>query len=976
MKAHYRKWLLGAFIAIAASGISATSVGQERAALPPAVQQIIDRVLVAREAGDAAGELAILEQGISAVGAESPDSFVLYQRLGEYYADRGNVFRAIQVAERQGKVAKLPGQEFLVRVKLASLYPNIFQMGKAKQALADLNALMGRLRSLPLWSRQGDYWQAGMAWATATYQTRGGHLADGEASWRTCLSFAEKQLAQSPEHSGAQFYLVDCTGGLLGTLVAVGKLAEAGAVFAQQRPEVARIAARMKRPSLLYRIELPAARVVLEQGRLKEARAMYDRLLQSFDAAGMAESSVRSAVARLNLAMIDMLEERWDKAVERLDERAAALRKAGEQRGNLGDYPPEYAYTLIRVGRSAEALELMRRIVKGRQGLFDETSLSTWEGRAFLGIALAASGDREAALQELRVAIPKVLALSNGERSAPDGGVLRTARLNWMLDGYLMLLGELAADAASPHRVFALDEAFRVADVARGSVVQRALAIAASRASIKDPALAELATREQDLQREIGQLADALANLLSRGRVQEQDAVVAEMRNNLIGLRTRHDEVSQTLARRFPDYASLINPRPVGLDAVRAVLKPGEAMVSIYPGSTHSLVWGLAAGRSPAFALVPMNSAAVAAAVRQLRQALDPNATTGNTLPRFDTGLAHQLYSKLMQPVESAWSGARELIIVPHGKLAQLPLGTLLTAPWQGGRSNLLYADMAQAPWLLRQLAISQMPSVVAFSALRSMPASTPAQRPFVGIGDPVFNLASASAPTRGIVRRNLNLRPAAVDAENRINFELLPQLPDTSLELREIAKVLAADAERDVLLQKSATESSVKNTDLTAYRVVMFATHGLMSGEMPGLYQPALALSNPQLTGDREDGMLTMEEILGLKLKADWVVLSACNTAASDGNLGGAESFSGLGRAFFFAGARSLLATSWAVETESARLLTTDTFRRQLSQPGVSRAVAMQQAALGLMQKSAGKEYSYAHPMFWAPFVLVGDGG
>ena len=120
---------------------------------------------------------------------------------------------------------------------------------------------------------------------------------------------------------------------------------------------------------------------------------------------------------------------------------------------------------------------------------------------------------------------------------------------------------------------------------------------------------------------------------------------------------------------------------------------------------------------------------------------------------------------------------------------------------------------------------------------------------------------------------------------------------------------------------------------------------------------------------------MLTMEEILGLKLKADWVVLSACNTAAADSNLGGAESFSGLGRAFFFAGARALLATSWAVETESARLLTTDTFRRQLAQPGMSRAVALQQAALGLMQKSAGKEYSYAHPMFWAPFVLVGDG-
>lgn len=971
MKKAFRRSLAGLMLAAAGCGFA---WAQERTPLPPAVQQIVDRALAAREGGDTAGELAVLEAGINTIGAESPDSFVLYQRLGEYYADRGNVYQSIQIAERQSKVAKLPGQEFLVRVKLASLYPNLFQMGKAKKALADLQAVMTRLRTLPVWSRQGDYWQAGAAWANATYLSRAGHLKDAEVAWRTCLSFAEKQLATA-EHQGAQFYLVDCTAGLLGSLVAAGKLAEAGAVIAQQQPEIDRLATMMRRPALRYRVALPAGRVLLEQGRLKEARAAFESLQRDIEGAGNAEASMRVAIVRLNLALIDMLEERWPQALARFEERAAVLRQAGAQRGNLGDYPPEYAYTLVRVGRAGEALELMRRIVKSRQGLFDEQSLSTWEGRAFLGVALAANGDKEAALSELRVAIPKVLALSNGERSAPDGGVLRTARLGWMLDGYLMLLGELAADANSPHRAFAQDEAFRMADVARGSVVQRALAVAASRASIKDPALAEMAGREQDLQREIGQLADGLANLLSRGRVQEQDAVVAEMRNNLIALRQRHGEVSQELARRFPDYASLIDPRPVSLDAARAALKPGEAMVSIYPGSTHTLVWALTAGRPPAFALASVNGAAVADAVRSLRQALDPNATSGNTLPRFDSARAHALYSQLLQPVEAGWSGARELIVVPHGKLAQLPLGTLLTAPWQAGKSSLLYADMAQAPWLLRQVAVSQMPSVVAFAALRSMPATAPAARPFVGIGDPVFNLASATAPTRGIVRRNLSLKPAAVNTENRINFDLLPQLPDTAVELRDIAKVLAADGERDILLQKAASESRVKAADLAAYRVVMFATHGLMSGEMPGLYQPALALSNPQLSGDSEDGMLTMEEILGLKLKADWVVLSACNTAAADSNLGGAESFSGLGRAFFFAGARALLATSWAVETESARLLTTDTFRRQLAQPGMSRAVALQQAALGLMQKSAGKEYSYAHPMFWAPFVLVGDG-
>ena len=118
---------------------------------------------------------------------------------------------------------------------------------------------------------------------------------------------------------------------------------------------------------------------------------------------------------------------------------------------------------------------------------------------------------------------------------------------------------------------------------------------------------------------------------------------------------------------------------------------------------------------------------------------------------------------------------------------------------------------------------------------------------------------------------------------------------------------------------------------------------------------------------------MLTMEEILGLKLRADWVVLSACNTASSSGN--GSEAVSGLGRAFFYAGAKALLVTSWPVETVSARLLTTDAFRRQSESSSISRSRAMQESSLDLMKKTTSG-FSYAHPLFWAPYVVVGDGG
>ena len=200
----------------------------------------------------------------------------------------------------------------------------------------------------------------------------------------------------------------------------------------------------------------------------------------------------------------------------------------------------------------------------------------------------------------------------------------------------------------------------------------------------------------------------------------------------------------------------------------------------------------------------------------------------------------------------------------------------------------------------------------------------------------------------------------------------MLQPLPDTAEEISDIAKMLNADPARDLFLRNRATESNVKVTDISGYRVVMFATHGLVPGEMPGLHTPALAMSNPSLTGEKEDGLLTMDEILALKLRADWVVLSACNTASPSGE--GSEAVSGLGRAFFYAGAKSLLVSSWPVETVSARLLTTDIFRRQAANPNASRASVLRDASLNIMKD--GTPFSYAHPLFWAPFVIVGDGG
>jgi CHAT domain-containing protein len=157
--------------------------------------------------------------------------------------------------------------------------------------------------------------------------------------------------------------------------------------------------------------------------------------------------------------------------------------------------------------------------------------------------------------------------------------------------------------------------------------------------------------------------------------------------------------------------------------------------------------------------------------------------------------------------------------------------------------------------------------------------------------------------------------------------------------------------------------------TNLRDYRVVAFATHGLKAGDLPDLSQPALALSATAAAG--ESPLLTLDDVLRLQLAADWVVLSACNTAASDG--ASEEAISGLARGFFFAGARSLLVTHWSVETASAQALVTAIFEQFAKRSGTTRAESLRQAQLELISGKASAQYR--HPFFWAPYALVGDG-
>ena len=252
---------------------------------------------------------------------------------------------------------------------------------------------------------------------------------------------------------------------------------------------------------------------------------------------------------------------------------------------------------------------------------------------------------------------------------------------------------------------------------------------------------------------------------------------------------------------------------------------------------------------------------------------------------------------------------------------------------------------------------MTTLPSVASLRALRAFASATKSTKPFIGVGDPL--LEGEAGGGRGVEIASL-FRGAIADVEEVRN---LTRLPDTADELRAMAVYLGAD-EESIYLQDRATETMVKSLPLKDSRVVAFSTHGLVSGDLKHLAKPALVLTPPQQGTEHDDGLLTASEVAQLKLDAEWVILSACNTAS------GAQGLSGLAKAFFYAGARALLVSHWPVESTAATKLTQGMFEELKANPDIGRSEALRRSMFALAAND-----NYAHPKYWAPFVVVGEG-
>lgn len=955
------------------------------------------RALLARNKEALADGLKALEVGKGAI--EFRQVWRISQFVGLQYIAIGDPKQAVSVFQSMVRQSDQPGARGGVINASRTLAQILVSMGDVSQADAyarRVAVLVQEARGSPhpRWRKSyavnGTSWESDADAARALIFNARGQYREAEAAYRRAESFRRASLKDLDKYDyppPPEQILLAADSNLLSIAhvkAKQGRLSEAEADARRALLGVLKNQGKYNPSTPKFIVGL--ADVLVEQGRYAEADKLMRAALDVQRVLGIGDDSPVSASILSHLGNVLILQRKGKQAALVYAQLEKAIAQWPPQRRDVFLLNGSRITALYASGQVEAGIAAAQELVKRQVARVGENHFDAASAHGTLAIGYARAGRDGEAIRELKAAIPIMMAGSR--ENADDDSTLvaaRSQRLQAVVETYIGLL----ARRPNPSSEVAV-ETFALADAVRGHSVQQALTASSARTVAKDPALAELVRNEQDLGKQINAQLGALNNALALPSGERDEKGIGAINATIEQLRANREKARQEINRRFPSYADLVDPKPPSVEQIKATLRPGEALLSFYFGQGSSFVWAVPKEGHVALATVPITSLELEAKVRKLREALDPQATTLSDIPAFDLRLAYELYSLLLKPVEEDWKPAKSLIMVTNGALGLLPLSLLPTAPTEIADSDPSFTAYKAVPWLARTHAVTIVPSAAALRTLRALPPGKLTRDKLIGFGDPLFSkqqaeeaakpihVAEAESATRGLrIQRRSSPQLEGVDSAE---LAMLPRLPDTAEELRSIAIALEVDPAKALYLGKDANEKTVKSLDLSHFKILAFATHGLVPGELNGLTQPALALSAPDVSDTDGDGLLTMEKILALKLDADWVVLSACNTGTGAG--AGAEAASGLGRAFFYAGTRALLVTNWPVHSASARELVSDLFRRQANDPNITRAEALRQAMLALIdgngyQDEAGRTlFSYAHPLFWAPYTIIGDGG
>jgi CHAT domain-containing protein len=926
------------------------------------------------------------------------------QFLALQYSNAGDPKKALEIYQqelRETNVAGAKGYQFTGNRLVCY---TLLQMGDLTQAEGYLRRSLAliqeaRTSGLPGWrasyAKYGQNFEAEVEFTRAMISEARGQFSAAEASYRATEQrkrAALQPLMEMPHPPPKTLVLQTIDAAVLSQArmkARQGRLAEAE--VDARRALLSRLKDTGKYNPVTPRFVVGLAGILVEEGRYDEAERLARVAIDINHAVGISDDSPSTVQFLSQLAGILTLARKNSEANAIYGRIDAAIAKWEPQRRQVFELNPSRILSLYNSGQIDDGIAAAQQLVKRLTDRVGEDHFDAASARGLLAVGLARA-DRDAeAIREFKAAIP--LMLANASENADDENnttvvAARSQRLQTIVEAYLTLLARSRSGEVG-------EETFALADAVRGRSVQQALAASSARAAAQDSALAELVRKEQDLTKQVNAQLGALNNVLAIPSADRDHNGVQQLQASIAALRIERDKARLEIKQKFPAYADLVSPKSPSVGEIKATLANGEAMLSFYFGQNGSFVWAVPKSGPVAFAAIKAKTGDIETKIRKLRESLEPQAAMISDIPPFDLKLAYELYELLLKPVESGWRPAKNLIVITNGALGLLPLSLLPTGSAEVAEDDdPLFSGYRKVPWLARTHAVATVPSAAALRTLRQLPPGEAGRSELVAFGDPYFSRdqqAEAEDITHKVqvadagdnVTRGLPLKRRSspkLDGVDSAELGLLPRLPDTAEELKSIALALQADPSKALFLGKDASEKVVKTMNLSGFKIVAFATHGLVPGELNGLTQPALALSSPTVTGEDGDGLLTMEEILGLKLDADWVILSACNTAAGAG--AGAEAASGLGRAFFYAGTRALLVTNWSVHSQSARQLVTDLFKRQADDPKIGRSEALRQAMMALVDgpgylNNEGKtEFAYAHPLFWAPYTIIGDGG
>lgn len=590
-------------------------------------------------------------------------------------------------------------------------------------------------------------------------------------------------------------------------------------------------------------------------------------------------------------------------------------------------------------GDTSRAIDLLQTTINEQRRLFNKSRLEVLS-LFDLGKLLAKSGRTDEALKTFRAAHAMA-----AERSMS----LPYETVYPFFDVVLKL-----AESKPDQRDQLYTELFQVGQLVRGTVTTQAIAQTAARSAADSSGAGGIIRRLQDAERELDRAKEDQTRIESDAQALPVELDAARKLANKKAAEVA--ALTQEVLAAFPNYKAMLGA-PISLADVQQALGPKEAVYQVLVGDPMSVAFLIRKDGIQAYQ-VRMSAGKVATVVKTLRTPFD-----SADLPEFDVPAAHELYQTLFGPVAEQVAALKHLITIPSGALLSLPFGVLVTEPHGRVADNLDYRGVS---WLGRKVALTLSPSARSFVDVRRVSKST-APRTFIGFGDPV--------PLKNVdsVMRLRNL-PDSCRTEVK-QIAALPKLEGSDKEVEMVARSLGASSDvlflqgnfnMDRIQQLNQAGADGSRTALEQYRIVYFATHGLLPTELNCWSEPALLVSHPGGDDAKTDGLLTASQIEKLHLNADLVILSACNTGGEGS--GGGESLTGIARAFFASGARSVLVSHWQVSNTATVKLMTKTFEA-LAQAGGS-SLALRDSQLAMLN-----DLELSHPFFWGAFTVVGDG-